>query len=219
MKDLNIYLTPNTVAGEKNKRIVPPQCPVSVWLGMAQDTWKHIVTPCLKLTAMGLTGIVTYSRVAVNATVLRFLKKATFRGYNINQPAKKVNTEPAGTTPMFRCKEESRRVKTLRSSCFIQGAGLYCLGCTDAERWGAEREVTVVQLLLPASNVIGLGHRGSKTGKEVTAYISFWARQKQTRGFSCHYGVSFEFLGVNLPAVPYSGEITGWSITVIPQTI
>ena len=31
-----------------------------------------------------------------------------------------MNTEPAGTAPVFRCKEASRRVKTLRSSCFIK---------------------------------------------------------------------------------------------------
>jgi len=83
---------------------------------------------------VGLTDTVTGSSGGGIAAVLRFLKKSTFRGCNIKQPAKEVNAEPAGTAPVLRCKEEGRRVKTLRSSCFIQGAGLYCLNRTGAER-------------------------------------------------------------------------------------
>lgn len=144
---------------------------------------------------MGLTDVVTYSSVVFIAIVLQFLKKATFRGYSIKQPAKKVNTEPAGMAPVFRCKEESRRVKTLRSSCFIQGAGLYCLSCTGAEWWGAEGVITVLQFLLPASNVTGLGHRGSKTGKEVTAYIIFFLSKAKadTQLFMSLWGAFWDF--------------------------
>lgn len=115
---------------------------------------------------------------------------------------------------VFRCKVETRSVKTWRSSCFIRGAGL--TGWAIQVQKGGEQRVSSLSFsscCLQQRNWTGTQRKEVRRGGDCLYFFLSKAKQKQTHKFPCHYGVSFEILGVNLPTVPYSGQTTGWSIT------
>lgn len=96
--------------------------------------------------------------------------------------------------PVFRYQEESRRVKMLRSSCFIQGAGLYCLSCTDAngEKRGGSLSCPSVLTDCSQHHWTGAQRKQNRKGGD-SLHFSLSKAKADTQLFMSFWGVFWDF--------------------------
>lgn len=174
---------------------------------------RHIKVHCSALS-QGLSS----NRTNRNCHVFQHCYCYSFALSGDTTRAKKANTEPGWYGPKcWDAIKERRRVKTWQPVASFKSRFLLpeLHMCRNVESEEPDHCPTVLTAWQQQN---WTGSQRKQDRRDDCLYF-FLSKANQTHRFSCHYGVPMRFLGVNLPTVPYSEQMNGWSITAVQQTI